>query len=182
MSPRWLAINQKNDDVFKIFSRIGGSEYAKIELNEIKQVSSSDNGINWKALLHPGVRKVIIIGIVLAVFQQWCGINVIFNYAHEIFSATGDAGYFALAQIDTQRELYEDALDRIDRSLIKNWHNHKARHLKVAILRKSDRKKEALKFIEDSLSIDKFNMGCRFENFLLTNESSLKRSYSKIGI
>ena len=31
----------------------------------------------------------MIIGIVLAVFQQWCGINVIFNYAHEIFSAAG---------------------------------------------------------------------------------------------
>lgn len=29
------------------------------------------------------------VGIVLAVFQQWCGINVIFNYAHEIFFATG---------------------------------------------------------------------------------------------
>ena len=32
---------------------------------------------------------MLVIGIVLAVFQQWCGINVIFNYAHEIFSAAG---------------------------------------------------------------------------------------------
>jgi SP family sugar porter-like MFS transporter len=39
--------------------------------------------------LKPNVRNVLIIGIVLAVFQQWCGINVIFNYAHEIFSAAG---------------------------------------------------------------------------------------------
>lgn len=30
-----------------------------------------------------------MIGIVLAIFQQWCGINVIFNYAHEIFSEAG---------------------------------------------------------------------------------------------
>ena len=28
-------------------------------------------------------------GIVLAVFQQWCGINVIFNYAEEVFTAAG---------------------------------------------------------------------------------------------
>lgn len=43
----------------------------------------------WRMLLKPGVRSVLLIGIVLAVFQQWCGINVIFNYAHEVFSAAG---------------------------------------------------------------------------------------------
>ncbi len=86
-------------------------------------------------------------------------------------AAWQDAAYFTLAQIDTQRGLYEDALDRVDRSLIKNWHNHKARHLKAAILRKLDRKDEALKLIEDSLAIDKFNMGCYFEKFLLTNDN-----------
>lgn len=44
---------------------------------------------DWRVLLQPGVRKMLLIGVVLAVFQQWCGINVIFNYAHEIFSAAG---------------------------------------------------------------------------------------------
>jgi hypothetical protein len=32
---------------------------------------------------------VLVLGVVLAVFQQWCGINVIFNYAEEIFKAAG---------------------------------------------------------------------------------------------
>jgi len=44
---------------------------------------------DWRALSQPGVCRVLILGIVLAVFQQWCGINVIFNYAHEVFSAAG---------------------------------------------------------------------------------------------
>jgi MFS family permease len=35
------------------------------------------------------VRPILIVGIVLAVFQQWCGINIIFNYADEIFTAAG---------------------------------------------------------------------------------------------
>ena len=35
------------------------------------------------------VRPVLILGIVLAVIQQWCGINVIFNYAEEIFTSAG---------------------------------------------------------------------------------------------
>jgi SP family sugar porter-like MFS transporter len=40
-------------------------------------------------LKQPGVLKLLILGIALAVFQQWCGINVIFNYAQEIFSNAG---------------------------------------------------------------------------------------------
>ncbi len=34
-------------------------------------------------------RKVLVLGIIVAVFQQWCGTNVIFNYAQEIFQSTG---------------------------------------------------------------------------------------------
>ncbi len=41
------------------------------------------------ALLEPKVRPVIMIGIVPAMFQQWCGINVIFNYAQEILPLPG---------------------------------------------------------------------------------------------
>lgn len=44
---------------------------------------------DFSALKQPHVRRVLIIGVILAMFQQWCGINVIFNYAHEIFSAAG---------------------------------------------------------------------------------------------
>ncbi|MDR2913922.1 MAG: sugar porter family MFS transporter [Tannerella sp.] len=88
-SPRWLAINKKKDNARKIFAHIGGNAYAEAELTEIDKLQVTNDKNNWKALLKPNVRKVLIIGIVLAVFQQWCGINVIFNYAHEIFSAAG---------------------------------------------------------------------------------------------
>ncbi|GAB6120313.1 DUF5107 domain-containing protein [Dysgonomonas termitidis] len=85
-------------------------------------------------------------------------------------AAWQDSGYYALARIDAERGLYEDALDRIDRSLVRNWHNHKARQLKTSILRKLERKDEAMALIGESLKIDKFNMGCRFEKYLLTND------------
>ena len=81
-----------------------------------------------------------------------------------------DAGYFACAQISVLQDRLEDALDEIDHSLVRNWHNHKARALKAAILRKLGRKEEALKWIEDSLEIDLFNYGCMFERHLLTGE------------
>ena len=85
-------------------------------------------------------------------------------------AAWQDAGYFACAQISLMQGRLEDALDEIDRSLIRNWHHHKARALKTAILRKMGRKEDALRLIEDSLDIDKFNFGCRYEKYLLTGD------------
>lgn len=90
-SPRWLAINKKEEEARKIFARIGGEENARSEMDAIAKLPQTKDKFDLKALLQPNVRNVLVIGIVLAVFQQWCGINVIFNYAHEIFSAAGYA-------------------------------------------------------------------------------------------
>lgn len=81
-----------------------------------------------------------------------------------------DAGYFACAQISLMRNCLTDAMDEIDRSLIRNWHNHKARALKTTILRKAGRNDEALKLIEESLEIDRFNYGCLFEKYIITGD------------
>ena len=56
--------------------------------------------------------------------------------------------------------------------MIRNWHNHKARQLKATILRYMNRNDEALKWIDDSLQIDRFNMGCRYERYLLTRDEN----------
>ena len=45
--------------------------------------------VNFGDLLEPRLSKIVALGVFLAVFQQWCGINVIFNYAQEVFSAAG---------------------------------------------------------------------------------------------
>ncbi|MDR2765123.1 MAG: sugar porter family MFS transporter [Tannerella sp.] len=89
-SPRWLAVNDREAAARNVFARIGGAAFAESELGEIRQLPPVRRN-DWRALLHPGVRGVLVIGIVLAIFQQWCGINVIFNYAQEIFSAAGYA-------------------------------------------------------------------------------------------
>lgn len=85
------------------------------------------------------------------------------------------ASYYALAQIDASKQRWKEALKLIELSLISNWHNHKARQLKASILRKLGMKEDALRLIEDSLVIDKFNMGCRFERYLLNgNDDDLQ--------
>ncbi|MDP4227480.1 MAG: sugar porter family MFS transporter, partial [Bacteroidota bacterium] len=90
-SPRWLARKKENHQkVIKILSKIGGQEYAEAEISEIeKTLNASTEKADYKALFQPGMGKLLVLGIVIAVFQQWCGINVIFNYAQEVFSAAG---------------------------------------------------------------------------------------------
>lgn len=87
-SPRWLLSVGRGAEARRILTRIGGEAYAAGTLGE--QVSpQSPAGFHVRSLLGKELRGVLVIGVVLAVFQQWCGINVIFNYAHEIFSAAG---------------------------------------------------------------------------------------------
>jgi SP family sugar porter-like MFS transporter len=88
-SPRWLAANGKTDKTLSILTKIGGEKYANDEVVKINETLSKDSKLDFKQLLDPGIKKVLLIGIVIAAFQQWCGINVIFNYADEIFTAAG---------------------------------------------------------------------------------------------
>lgn len=90
-SPRWLARKSSNHDkAASILSKIGGREYANVELLAIEESLKSESKVSGLSILwSKGVNKIVVIGIVIAVFQQWCGINVIFNYAQEIFSGAG---------------------------------------------------------------------------------------------
>jgi SP family sugar porter-like MFS transporter len=89
-SPRWLTAQHHHEKASSILSRIGGKAYAEKEVAGIKAaLSTSHKKVNYKMLLQGKMPKILLIGVVVAVFQQWCGINVIFNYAQEIFSAAG---------------------------------------------------------------------------------------------
>ncbi len=90
-SPRWLMKSSLSERASKVLTRIGGSEYARTELENVRaSLSQKDTkAVRLRTLWNPKLRRVIILGITLAVFQQWCGINVIFNYAEEIFRAAG---------------------------------------------------------------------------------------------
>ncbi len=89
-SPRWLAAKGATDKARSILARIGGSAYSDQALAEIRAtVMNKTKESEFRKLLEPSIRKPLLVGTVLAIFQQWCGINVIFNYAEEVFSAAG---------------------------------------------------------------------------------------------
>ncbi|MDR1866299.1 MAG: sugar porter family MFS transporter [Bacteroidales bacterium] len=87
-SPRWLAMQQQYGKASNILRRIGGISHAEKEIAAIKGVSVKEKA-NRRILLQGKMPGILLIGVVVAVFQQWCGINVIFNYAQEIFVAAG---------------------------------------------------------------------------------------------
>lgn len=91
-SPRWLVKSGQEDRARQILYRIGDAEYASQALAEIEATLDRDTArVDSRELLKPRVRKVLIFGAVLAFLQQWCGINVIFYYAKDVFASAGYA-------------------------------------------------------------------------------------------
>lgn len=89
-SPRFLTKIGNTQRSTAILTKVGGSAYAEEENQQIKQTLQKHNQkVRLKELTNKKSISVIIIGVVLAVFQQWCGINIVFNYAQEIFTAAG---------------------------------------------------------------------------------------------
>ena len=96
-SPRWLAKKQKGEEALNVLSRALGIKKAQEEMKEIKNTIAQESD-SLAQLFHPGMRIVLIIGIVLAVLQQVTGINVFLYYAPEIFKKLGTGTDTALMQ------------------------------------------------------------------------------------
>jgi SP family xylose:H+ symportor-like MFS transporter len=91
-SPRWLLARGRQNAAKKVLRRVGGSAaYADAEAMAISNALREEEAqtSDWSGLLRPGVRSVLLIGIALAVLQQWSGINILFSYAEEIYRAAG---------------------------------------------------------------------------------------------
>ena len=63
--------------------------YLKMKANRHEVISGKSNQAGLKELFKKKYVRILLLGIVIAVFQQWCGTNVIFNYAQEIFTGAG---------------------------------------------------------------------------------------------
>jgi SP family sugar porter-like MFS transporter len=89
-SPRWLAGKGQRARSERILADIGGETYSTrvfAEIEETLRRGAPEPGL--RELLNRRYARPVLLGIGLAVLQQWCGINVIFNYAQEVFTAAG---------------------------------------------------------------------------------------------
>ena len=60
----------------------------KLGMRNVNDKCEKDGNFSF-LISHSSFRRVLLLGLVIAVFQQWCGTNVIFNYAQEIFVGAG---------------------------------------------------------------------------------------------
>jgi MFS transporter, SP family, xylose:H+ symportor len=90
-SPRWLLNRHQEKEAHVVLERIGGTAYAAGEMIAIEDALAAEsvNRSTWRELLYPGVRRMLFVGIGLAVLQQWTGINVLFNYAGIVYRSAG---------------------------------------------------------------------------------------------
>jgi MFS transporter, SP family, xylose:H+ symportor len=90
-SPRWLAKSGFIDQARQVLARIGGQSYGNETLREIQNALAMELQVStpWNELVSPSVLKILVTGVVLAALQQWSGINIIFNYAEEIYRSAG---------------------------------------------------------------------------------------------
>ena len=96
-SPRWLSKQNRWNEADAILAKVNGRENADKEIISIRE-SLTEKQAPFSDLMKPGLRTALIIGIVLSVFSQITGINVIMYYAPEIFKATGSGSSSALMQ------------------------------------------------------------------------------------
>ena len=88
-SPRWLLKAGREHDARKVLERIGPPDFVNTTVAAICGTLQGTTRINYRQLLDKAVLPIVLTGIGLAVFQQFCGINVVFNYTTNLFSSIG---------------------------------------------------------------------------------------------
>ncbi|PWV55671.1 sugar porter family MFS transporter [Chitinophaga sp. S165] len=88
-SPRWLVQAGRSADARTVLNKIGGEGFASESLSVIEGSLTGSQRMSYADIFRKAVLPAVVIGIILAIFQQFCGINVVFNYTPRIFKSIG---------------------------------------------------------------------------------------------
>lgn len=91
-SPRWLALQGRDDEALVVLKKINGETQAEIELVNIRESLSQEQGsekVSWRMLFTSSLKLVLLIGVSIGILQQITGINAVFYYAPMIFEQSG---------------------------------------------------------------------------------------------
>lgn len=88
-SPRWQIQKGLTEKAYKTLHKIGSGNFAENTVNDVQKSLKDTIKPNFSVIFEKSVRPAFVVGITLAIFQQLCGINVVFNYTSTIFEAAG---------------------------------------------------------------------------------------------
>jgi len=87
-SPRWLAEQGRDDEALRVLTQVDGPESASSEMKEIKTSLALESG-GLSELLKPGIRKALLIGILLALLNNLTGFSAMSPYLPALFLKGG---------------------------------------------------------------------------------------------
>ncbi|MED3793454.1 sugar porter family MFS transporter [Niallia alba] len=91
-SPRWLASKGRKEEALQILEKVRDKKQAKVELQEIENAISKEEKTEkatYKDLTTPWIRRIVFIGLGIAIVQQITGVNSIMYYGTEILRDSG---------------------------------------------------------------------------------------------
>jgi SP family sugar:H+ symporter-like MFS transporter len=90
-SPRYLVSKGRDEHAHAVLSRLFGEDVARAKVGEIRASLAEDHQPRLSDLKGPGgtIRPIVWAGIMLAVFQQLVGINIVFYYGATLWRAVG---------------------------------------------------------------------------------------------
>ncbi|GED96513.1 sugar porter family MFS transporter [Gordonia crocea] len=90
-SPRYLISRHRIPEARTVLERLLGERDLDITINRIRTSMADEEKSSWRDLVRPsgGVYPIVWIGLVLSVFQQLVGINVVFYYSNVLWEAAG---------------------------------------------------------------------------------------------
>jgi sugar porter (SP) family MFS transporter len=93
-SPRWLLSKNRKDEAVNVMKRIGGQQLIDDELPEMEKIlliEKSKEKIRLGEIFKGRTGKIVLIGTLIAAFQQITGINAVIMFAPDIFQSAGSA-------------------------------------------------------------------------------------------
>jgi sugar porter (SP) family MFS transporter len=89
-SPRWLILKQKTQSAHHILNRIyGDPEVATAQVALTSDAVKNETKSEWSVLLKPGIRKAVLVGVLIAILGQFMGVNAVLYYGPIIFEQSG---------------------------------------------------------------------------------------------
>jgi sugar porter (SP) family MFS transporter len=86
-SPHWLIRQGRDDEARRVLQRLRDDSDIDEEIREVHEVSRRQG--RYRDLISPRVRPLVVVGVMLAVFQQITGINTVIYYAPTLLQGAG---------------------------------------------------------------------------------------------
>jgi len=130
-SPRWLMLKGRKQQAIKVLEKTFNTQQEiDLEIKEIEQVLTENKGHTISALFKGHFIKILLIGVLLQMFQQLVGINVMIYYAPTIFGFAGMKGLVAMMLVPTVNMLF--TIPAI--YLVEKWGRKKLLYVGAAIM------------------------------------------------